>query len=275
MTLYVTGISALGPGLPGWAGSRAVLAGERPWCESVQPRPSASILPPNEQRRSSETVRWAIEVAQEAIQQAEADAREVVSVFASSDGETGVLDRLCRELATPQRTISPTLFHHSVHNAASGYWGIATGSQQSSTVLACYDSSFCAAMLEAVAYAQIEERPVLLVAYDLPSPPPLDAARPLQGGFAAALLLTRAPAPNNLAQLDIALSNDLSEGATSMDDPRLETLRNGNQAARSLPLLAAIARQCGTLVRLEYLEDLRLLIQVIPCRSSAKPLPTD
>lgn len=275
MTLYVTGISALGPGLPGWAGSRAVLAGERPWCESVQPRPSASILPPNEQRRSSETVRWAIEVAQEAIQQAEADAREVVSVFASSDGETGVLDRLCRELATPQRTISPTLFHHSVHNAASGYWGIATGSQQSSTVLACYDSSFCAAMLEAVAYAQIEERPVLLVAYDLPSPPPLDAARPLQGGFAAALLLTRAPAPNNLAQLDIALSNDLSEGATSMDDSRLETLRNGNQAARSLPLLAAIARQSGTLVRLEYLEDLRLLIQVIPCRSSAKPLPTD
>jgi hypothetical protein len=39
--------------------------------------------------------------------------------------------------------------------------------------------------------------------------------------------------------------------------------------------LAAIARQCGTLVRLEYLEDLRLLIQVIPCRSSAKPLSSD
>ena len=28
MTLYVSGISTLGPGLPGWAGSRAVLAGE-------------------------------------------------------------------------------------------------------------------------------------------------------------------------------------------------------------------------------------------------------
>jgi hypothetical protein len=275
MTLYVSGISALGPGLPGWTESRAVLAGERPWCEAVQPRPSANILPPNEQRRSSETVRWAIEVAQEAIQQAGADAREVASVLASSDGETGVLDHLCRELATPQRTISPTLFHHSVHNAASGYWGIATGSQQSSTVLACYDSSFCAAMLEAAAYAQIEERPVLLVAYDLPSPPPLDAARPLQGGFAAALLLTRTPATNNLVQLKLALSNDLSEGATGMDDPRLESLRNGNPAARSLPLLTAIARQCGTLVRLEYLEDLRLLIQVIPCRSSIEPLPGD
>jgi len=34
---------------------------------------------------------------------------------------------------------------------------------------------------------------VLLVAYDLPPPPPLYAARPLRGGFAAALLLTRNP----------------------------------------------------------------------------------
>jgi len=265
MKLYVNGIGTLGPGLAGWAGSRAVLVGESPSCESAPPEPSASVLPPNERRRSSETVRWAVHVAQEAMQQAEVDAHEVASVFASSDGETGVLDRLCTALATPQRTISPTLFHHSVHNAASGYWGIATGSQQSSTVLACYDSSFCAALLEAAAYAHIEERPVLLVAYDLPSPPPLYAARPLRGRFAAALLLTRTSGPHNLAQFDIALSSDLSEEATSMDDARLEALRSGNQAARSLPLLAAIARQRVTAVCLEYLEDQHLVIRVMPC----------
>jgi hypothetical protein len=199
------------------------------------------------------------------MQQGEADAREVATIFASSDGDTGVLDRLCTALAEPQRTISPTLFHHSVHNAASGYWGIATGSQQSSTALACYDSSFCAALLEAAAYAQIEEKSVLLVAYDLPPPSPLYAARPLRGGFAAALLLTRTPAPRNLAQFDLALSTDLSHEATNMDDAGLEALRTGNQAARSLPILAAIARQSGTLVRLEYLEDQQLLIQVTPC----------
>lgn len=265
MTLYVNGIGTLGPGLAGWAGSRAVLAGESPWCDAAPPDPSASVLPPNERRRSSETVRWAVHVAQEAMEQAEADAREVASVFASSDGETVVLDRLCTELATPQRAISPTLFHHSVHNAASGYWGIATGSQQSSTALACYDSSFCAALLEAAAYVLVVERPVLLVAYDLPLPPSLSAARPLRGGFAAALLLTRTPAPHNLAQLDLVLSNDLSENVTSMDDPRLETLRSGNQAARSLPLLVAIAKPRATPVCLEYLEDLYLSIRVMPC----------
>ena len=265
MTLYVNGIGTLGPGLAGWAGSRAVLAGESHLYEAAPPEPSASVLPPNERRRSSESVRWAVHVAQEAMQQAEADAREVTSIFASSDGETSILDRLCTTLAAPQRTISPTLFHHSVHNAASGYWGIATGSQQSSTVLACYDSSFCAALLEAAAYAHVDERPVLLVAYDLPPPPPLYAARPLGGGFAAALLLTRAPAQHNIAQLDLTLSTDLSEEATSMDDARLEALRRGNQAARSLPLLAAIARRLGTLVRLEYLEYQHLLIRVMPC----------
>lgn len=272
MALYVNGIGTLGPGLAGWAGSRAVLAGESPACEATLPEPSASMLPPNEQRRSSDIVRWAVHVAHEAIQQAEADAREVASVFASSDGETGVLDRLCTALATPQRVISPTLFHHSVHNAASGYWGIATGSQQSSTVLACYDSSFCAALLEAAAYAHVEERLVLLVAYDLPPPPPLYAARPLRGGFAAALVLTPTPAPQNLARLDLTLSNDLSEEVTSMVDARLEALRCGNQAARSLPLLAAIASQRAPQVRLEYLEDQHLLVRVTPCRSSARPI---
>jgi hypothetical protein len=267
MRLYVSGIGTLGPGLGSWSECRAVLVGERAYCEGVPPEPSAIVLPPNERRRSSDIVRWAVHVAQEAMQQAETDARKVASVFASSDGETDVLDRLCTALATPQRVISPTLFHHSVHNAAAGYWGIATGSQQSSTALCCYDSSFCAGLLEAAAYAHIEGKLVLLVAYDLPPPPPLYAARPLRGGFAAALVLTRTPAPQNLAQLDLTLSNDLTEEATSMDDARLEALRNGNQAARSLPLLAVIARQRATRVRLEYLEDQHLLIQVTPCRS--------
>lgn len=265
MALYVNGIGLLGPGLAGWAEGRNVLAGEIPYCEAAMPEPSASLLPPNEQRRSSEIVRWTLHVAQEALQLADADARAVATVFATSDGESAVLDRLCTALATPQRTISPTLFHHSVHNAASGYWGIATGSQQSSTALACYDASFCAGLLEAAAYAEIEERPVLLVAYDLPPPPPLYAARPMQGGFAAALLFTRTPSLHSLARLDLELSTDLSGKPANMDDPLLETLRCGNQAARSLPLLAAIARQRNSLVRLEYLEEQHVVVRVMSC----------
>jgi len=267
MRLYVNGIGILGPGLGGWSECRSVLAGHGAYCETAPPEPSASILPPNERRRSSDIVRWAVHVAQEAMQQAQADAHEVASVFASSSGETNVLDRLCAALATPERVISPTLFHHSVHNAVSGYWGIATGSQQSSPVLSCYDSSFCAGLLEAAAYACLEGRLVLLVVYDLPFPSPLCAARPLRGGFAAAFVVGLTPTAQTFAQIDLDLSNDLSDEATRMDDAGLEALRSGNPAARSLPLLAAIARQSVTLIRLEYLEDQHLLVQVTPCRS--------
>ncbi len=267
MRLYVNGIGTLGPGLIGWRETRAVLAGASPYRETARPEPTASILPPNEHRRSSTIVRWAVHVAQEAIEQAQVNPRKVATVFASSCGETGVLDRLCTALATPQRVISPTLFHHSVHNAAAGYWGIATGSQQSSTALACNDSSFCAALLEAAAYAHIEERLVLLVAYDLPPPLPLYVARPLREGFAAAFVLAGTPVDHSLAQLDLNLSDDLSGDVTNMEDAGLEALRSGNPAARSLPLLAAVAGHQAACVCLEYLEDQRLLIQVTPCQS--------
>ena len=267
MQLYLNGIGTLGPGLSGWTESRAVLAGEREYCKVTPLEPSASVLPPNERRRSSDIVRWAVQVAQEAMQQAGADTDKPATVFVSSGGDTGVLDRLCTALATPQRVISPTLFHHSVHNAAAGYWSIATGSQQSSTALCCYDSSFCAGLLEAAATASLEERSVLLVAYDLPPPPPLHAALPLPAGFAAAFVLTGIPAQQNIAQLDLNLSQDRSGEATRMDDAQLEALRSGNPAARSLPLLAAVARHHAGLIRLEYLEDQHLLIRVTPCQS--------
>lgn len=267
MRLYVNGIGMLGPGLSGWRDNQAILAGASPYRDTTRPDPTASILPPNERRRSSDIVRWAVHVAQEAIEQAQVNPRDVATVFASSCGETDVLDRLCTALATPQRVISPTLFHHSVHNAAAGYWGIATGSQQSSTALSCYDSSFCAALLDAAAYVHVEGGPVLLVAYDLPSPPPLYAARPLREGFAAAFVLAGSSGQQSLVQLDLSLSDDLSLDVTSMEEAGLETLRSGNPAARSLPLLAAIAGHRATPLCLEYLEDQRLSIRVTPCRS--------
>ena len=111
-------------------------------------------------------------------------------MFASSGGEMAVLDQLCRALTTPDRALSPTLFHQSVHNTAAGYWGIATGCQQSSTALSSYDDSSALGLLEAVAYATVEERPVLFVAYDLPSPHRSTRARPIRSAFAAALVMT-------------------------------------------------------------------------------------
>lgn len=194
-----------------------------------------------------------------------------------------VLDRLCRALATQERIVSPTLFHHSVHNAAAGYWSIATGSQESSTALSCHDWSFGSGLLDAVTLLQANGRPVLLVVYDLPPPPPLFAARPLSAGFAAAFLLAPGRSPASLAGCEVGFVGETGqeqegqgqadgqgqgEGqeTSAMHDPGLEALRMGNPAARSLPLLCAIAEGGTQRVRLEYLDDASLTIQVTSCR---------
>jgi hypothetical protein len=49
-----------------------------------------------------------------------------------------------------------------------------------------------------------------------------------------------------------------------MHDPRLETLRASNPAARSLPLLAALAGGESGEVVLPYLEDSHLSVRVVP-----------
>jgi len=176
----------------------------------------------------------------------------------------GVFDKLCRTLATPERMVSPTLFHQSVHNAAAGYWGIATASQQSSTALSCYDDSFAAGLLEAVTVVCTERCPVLLVAYDLAVPAPLSQARPITTGFAAALVL--APSTDASPAVMRIRLEECADEPSCLDHPDLEQVRLDNPAARSLPLLTAIARGGERVVRLGLLESQQLVVELGPCR---------
>ena len=266
MRVGIQGIGLLAEGLEGWRTGRAVLACTEPFAPVAVPDPEAALLPPNERRRSSDCVRWALHVAQEAIAQSGLDPREVPTVFASSGGEMGVLDTLCRTLATPERVISPTLFHQSVHNTASGYWGIATTCQQSSTALSCYDDSFAAGLLEAITFVWVEQRPVLLVAYDLAVPAPLNEARPITAGFAVALVLAP-PSDSSLASMDLRLEETHQDEAGRLQDPALERVRQDNPAARSLPLLSAIAAGRLQSVRLSLLDSQQLILEIGPCRN--------
>jgi hypothetical protein len=266
MKAGIQGIGLLAAGLEGWRAGRAVLAGTEPFEPVVVPDPEAALLPPNERRRSSDCVRWAVHVAQEAIVQAGLDPREVPTVFASSGGEMGVLDTLCRTLALPDRLISPTLFHQSVHNTAAGYWGIATTCQQSSTALSCYDDSFAAGLLEAITFVCVEQRPVLLVSYDLAVPAPLNEARPITTGFAVALLLAP-PSDSSLATMQLRLEEADHEDIRGLQDAALERVRLDNPAGRSLPLLRAIATGGSQRVILSLLDSQQLVLDLDPCRN--------
>src|SRR3546814_8872974 len=101
-----------------------------------------------------------------------------------------IRQRISAELATPERIVSPTDFHNSVHNAAAGYWGIGTGSRAPSTTLAGYDASFALGLLEAGLQVVGDRRAVLLVVFDVPAPEPLLHARPMAMPASCALWLS-------------------------------------------------------------------------------------
>lgn len=265
MDIAIRGVGLLAPGLIGWETGRAVLAGLSPFRPDAVPDPDATMLPPNERRRSSECVRWAVQVSQEAMAQSGLDPRDVPTVFASSGGEMGVFDKLCRALALPDRAVSPTLFHQSVHNAAAGYWGIATAGQQSSTALSCYDDSFAAGLLEAMTVVCVERCPVLLVAYDLAVPSPLSQARRITSGFAMALVLAP-PSDQSTAVMQVRLEEGDVADTCGLADPVLDGIRQDNPAARSLPFLSALAAGGQQTIRLGLLETQQLTMELGPCR---------
>ncbi len=76
----------------------------------------------------------------------------------------------------------------------------------------------------------------------------------------------RGPASGALASLDIALNQGTVRAPSRMDDAALEALRAGVPAARSLPLLAALARGRPDEVVLDYLAGSSVRIDVNPCR---------
>jgi len=198
-----------------------------------------SLLPPAERRRAAPSVAWSLAVAQEAAASSGLDAAAFAVVFVSSDGDGDIVHRLCTALATPAAAVSPTDFHNSVHNAATGYWSIGAHSMAASTALCAYDSSFAAGLLEAACQIAIEKRPVLLVAVDLPYPPPLAPHRPVRHGFAAALALE--PGSQLAISVETGKPTPLPSGLADFQ---------GNAAAASLPLLAALARAGAAEVRL-------------------------
>lgn len=197
-----------------------------------------TLLPAAERRRCAASVAWSLAVAQQAVASSGVSGEDFSLVFASSDGDGDIVDRLCTALAAPAAQVSPTEFHNSVHNAAGGYWSIGAHSSAPSTAICAYDGSFAAGLLEAACQVATEARRVLLVAVDLPFPAPLAAHRPVRHGFAAALALE--------AGNEIELSLEGPGSVTPSPLPQFE----GNAAAACLPLLAALARPGAALVRL-------------------------
>lgn len=247
----VQGVGVLGPGMPDWQTARSVLRGETAFDQTIAPKPDAAILPAAERRRASTAIRTSLSVALQAIQNAGVEASEVATIFATSDCDAENLNHICEALAASQPELSPTRFHNSVQNAPAGYWTIASACTQGSSTVNSYDWVIAHGLLEAAAMAVSESRTVMFVAHDLPMPPPLYALRPIQSGFAVAMVLAPGAGATG-AVFDLNYAVRAGGEATRMADPQLEALRDCVPAAQALPLLESLARARAGGVTLDY-----------------------
>lgn len=240
MKAYIEGIGVYAQGLQGWRDAQAVMRGERTRGAQPLARYKPALLPANERRRATDIVRIAFGACEDAIGERTGEARQLAAVFASSGGDYAVHDRICRTLLDDEPMVSPTLFHNSVHNAAAGYWSIATGAMAPSVSLSAFDDSVAAGLLEAMPLLEQDGLPCLLVCADCEVAGPMRRCRPIEESFACALWLAPERSANALASIEVTL-HPQNTAETACGDPGLERLRRNNPAARILPLLHLLA----------------------------------
>lgn len=262
LTAYIEGIGLLGPGLDNWAQGRDILAGNTPFVPRKTVIPPPALLPAAERRRCGEIVKLALATSTEAMEAAGVIAADLPSVFTASHGDGHNCHAICEMLASDDRQISPTRFHNSVHNAASGYWSIATGAMAPSAVLCAHDGSFGAGLLEALTQVVVDDTRCILIASDTDYPEPVLSVRPLSELLGIALVFAPARSAKSVARIDLEISDAPGD---RFADAALENLRCTIPAARGLPLLQAIALGKPGRVVLDYLDDTRLAMEVTPC----------
>jgi hypothetical protein len=273
LTAHIEGMGLLGPGLDGWTNSVAVLQGRSAYTRQPTVVPVPEGLPPAERRRLGLVVKLALSVGLQATSKAGVEPDALPAVFASSGGDGQNCHEICQVLANDEKLISPTRFHNSVHNAAAGYWSIATRSKAASNALCAFDWSFAAGLLEAMTQVVVDQTRVLLVAYDAPYPQPLFDKRPIPEAFGVAFVLapSAGEAPSAVGDVPGAASAighlTLEFGdapADRMSNPDLEALRASIPAARALPLLQRLAAGRAGVVNIDYLDGRSLAVEVVP-----------
>ena len=261
LTAYIEGVGLLGPGFNNWPDGQAVLRGQQPYQPGRTVLPLPALLPAAERRRSGVIVRLTLATGLEAITAAGLDAATLPMVFSASGGDGENCHAICEMLASDDRQISPTRFHNSVHNAAAGYWSIATGAMSPSTVLGALDACFGAGLLETLTQVVVDDMPAVFLACDTSYPEPLYSARPIPDAFGVALVIAPHGSPRALAKIAVSLTN---ANADRMEEAALERLRTTIPAARGLPLLHGLALGGEHRVVLDYLDSTRIEVVITP-----------
>ena len=264
-TLYIEGPAFWAPTLPGWEAARAVFRGEAQPADPPAKRPAPQLLAPAERRRAPDTVALALEVAGAAIAGSGRQASELPCVFASAYGDLAINDYMSATLVTSPTQLSPTKFHNSVHNAAVGYWTIATGCMASSNSLTAHQATFAAGLLEAAVQVAADGQAVLLAGFDVAAVGALAGVAHSEGMLAGAMVI----APERSARTVAAFDWSLRPGdthAVALRSPAAQALA-GNAMADALPLFEALALGADATLALPLSARLALQLQLRPQHS--------
>jgi hypothetical protein len=209
--------------------------------------PPALLLHPRLRRRTSTLTRAAVTALEAALAGSGVAIDQVRFVLVSSFGEIETTVDLLAQLGEPGGPVSPTKFHNSVHNTATGYLSIASGNNRESTALAGGPHNLEIGLLESLAgLAETGEDVVLLFAEELlPRPFERSDADPT---FAVALHLKASASlggtgsPLGETDLELRVTNRargpraLGASAPSLPTPSLPTM-----VAPIVELLRAVA----------------------------------
>lgn len=230
----------------GWDEFRSVMAGAPP-AEHVPLKPK--LIPARERRRAPMSVKMAVEVMDQACRMANLEPTAVAIVFAGVYGDIQITDYMCRTLANAPLALSPTRFHNSVHNAATGYWAIATKSCGSANAISAYEHSYSMALLEAAVQAVEEDTPVIMTMQELAAPAPFKPFYDADVAMSAALaMFPKGRTDKKLASAKLEVRH---ESCALPNLPDIGGIDWGdNYAACILPLLGALAEGGCTVIEM-------------------------
>ncbi|MGN6519082.1 MAG: beta-ketoacyl synthase chain length factor [Dokdonella sp.] len=256
LTVHVEGIGWRSPGLADWRAACALLHdGGSPALLGASGA-SPAVLPPTERRRAPETVLLACDVAGQACAMAAREPAQLPCVFASMHGDLAITEHMCMTLAANPLELSPTKFHNSVLNAATGYWTVATRCHAPSTALSASGATFAVALLEAAAQAHADGTPVLFAAYDAGARGALAEAMRAEASVGVAFVLSPERGAHTVAALRLR-----HDGSADADD--VPAQRGGWLDAALLPLLGALAHGHSARLRLPAGRGTALAIEVL------------
>ncbi len=161
--------------------------------------PAAAILGAHK-RRASALTRMAVEAMSQAAAQSGASLASTPTVWASAYGEIATTLEILRSFHEDVGLPSPTKFHNSVHNTASGYASIASGNKGFATSIAAGRDCLAMGLLDAAGLLAERGGQVLLAVFDEPPPAPFERD-PNFPAAALAFQLSAEPLPCSRAKL--------------------------------------------------------------------------